>query len=77
MSRKIKITESQYKLIMNESWYNPNKVYRKDYIDFMFRNAPRELKRIVNNLQPFNCGDNLGECVTIPEVLFTYIKGRY
>ncbi len=77
MSKKIKITESQYKLIMNESWYNPDNVYRKEYIEFMFRKAPRELKRILNNLQPFNCSDNLSECVTIPEVLFTYLRGRY
>lgn len=77
---KIKITESQYNKILKESYYNSDKLYNKDYIYSMFRKSPSQLKRIVYNLEIIDCIDGNGdlkECVKIPEVLFTYISGRY
>ncbi len=46
----------------------------------IFKKSPLELKRIVYNLETIDCIDGNGdlkECVKIPEVLFTYISGRY
>ena len=42
--------------------------------------APRDIKNIVKSLEVIGCIDgagNLSQCVKIPEVLFTYISGRY
>jgi len=78
--KKIKLTESQYKNILKESYYDSNKLYSKDYIYKVFKRSPSELKRIVNNLEVIECTDGNGdlmECVKISEVLFTYINGRY
>jgi hypothetical protein len=80
MRKKIKITESQYKNMLKESYYDSDKLYSKDYIYSLFRKSPLQLKRIVNNLDIIDCIDGNGdmrECVKIPEVLFTYISGRY
>lgn len=77
---KIIINEKQYKTILKESYYDSDKLYSKDYIYSIFKNSPLELKRIVYSLDTIDCVDgngNLRECVKIPEVLFTYISGRY
>lgn len=77
--RKIIITENQLKLV-RESYYDSNKLYSKQYIDNVTRNAPRDIKNIVNSLEIVGCVDgsgNLSQCVRIPEVLFVYVSGRY
>jgi hypothetical protein len=77
--RKIIITENQLKLV-RESYYDSNKLYSKQYIDNVTRNAPRDIKNIVNSIEIVGCIDgsgNLSQCVRIPEVLFIYISGRY
>ena len=77
---KIKITESQYSNILKESYYDSDKLYSKKYITSIFKKSPPELKRIVYNLEVIDCVDgsgNLSDCVKLPEVLFTYINGRY
>lgn len=77
--RRIIITENQLKLI-EESYYDSNKLYSKQYIDNVTRNAPRDIKNIVNSLEIIGCIDgsgNLSQCVRIPEVLFVYVSGRY
>jgi len=77
---KIKITESQYNNILKESYYDSDKLYSKNYIYSIFKDSPLELKRIVYSLEIVDCIDDSGdlrECVKIPEVLFTYISGRY
>jgi hypothetical protein len=78
--KKIKITESQYNKLLTESYYDPNKLYNKQYIENVTRNASREIRNIVNSLQVVGCNDNNGnftQCVRIPEFLFVYISGRY
>jgi hypothetical protein len=77
---KIRITESQYNKILTESYYDPNKLYSKQYIENVTRNAPRNIKNVVKGLEVIGCTDkngNMTQCVRLPEVLFVYISGRY
>jgi len=77
---KIVITENQLKKILNESYYDSEKLYNKQYIENVTAKAPREIKNIVRSLEVMGCYDRNGwhtQCVKIPEVLFTYISGRY
>lgn len=77
---KIRITESQYNKILTESYYDPNKLYSKQYIENVTRNAPINIKNVVKGLEVIGCTDkngNMSQCVRIPEVLFVYISGRY
>ncbi len=65
---------------MRESYFNSNKLYNKSYIDSVTKNADRNIKRIVKNLEVVKCKDkdnNTSDCVRIPEVVFVYINGRY
>lgn len=65
---------------INESYFDSNKLYNKSYIDSVTKNADRNIKRIINNLEVVKCKDknnNSTECVRIPEVVFVYINGRY
>lgn len=80
IKKKIIITENQLKRLVNESYYDRNKLYSKQYIENVTKNASREIKNIVNSLEIIGCVDgagNLSQCVRIPEVLFVYISGRY
>jgi hypothetical protein len=77
---KIIITESQYNKIITESYYDSDKLYTKQYIENVTRNASRDIKNIVKGLEVIGCTDkngNMTQCVRIPEVLFVYISGRY
>ena len=77
---KIKITESQYNKIITESYYDSDKLYSKQYIENVTRNASRDIKNVVKGLEVIGCTDkngNMTQCVRIPEVLFVYISGRY
>jgi len=77
---KIRLTESQYNKILTESYYDPNKLYSKQYIENVTRNAPINIKNVVKGLEVIGCTDkngNMTQCVRIPEVLFVYISGRY
>jgi hypothetical protein len=77
---KIIITESQYNKIITESYYDSDKLYTKQYIENVTRNASRDIKNIVKGLEVIGCTDkngNMTQCVKIPEVLFVYISGRY
>jgi len=76
---KIIINEKQYKTILKESYYDSDKLYSKQYIENVTRNANRDIKNIVKGLEVIGCTDNRGnmtQCVRIPEVLFVYISGR-
>lgn len=77
---KIIITESQYNKIITESYYDSDKLYTKQYIENVTRNASRDIKNVVKGLEVIGCTDkngNMTQCVKIPEVLFVYISGRY
>ncbi len=77
---KIRISESQYNKIITESYYDSDKLYSKQFIENVTRNANRDIKNIVKGLEVIGCTDrygNMTQCVRIPEVLFVYISGRY
>jgi len=77
---KIIITESQYNKIITETYYDSDKLYSKQYIENVTRNASRDIKNVVKGLEVIGCTDkngNMTQCVKIPEVLFVYISGRY
>jgi len=77
---KIIVTENQLKKIITESYYDSDKLYSKQYIENVTRNAPRNIKNVVKGLEVIGCTDkngNMTQCVRIPEVLFVYISGRY
>ncbi len=77
---KIIINEKQYKTILRESYYDSDKLYSKQYIENITKNANRDIKNIVRSLEVIGCTDgngNMTQCVRIPEVLFVYVSGRY
>jgi len=77
---KIKITENQLNKIITESYYDSDKLYSKQYIENVTRNAPINIKNVVKGLEVIGCTDkngNMSQCVRLPEVLFVYISGRY
>ena len=77
---KIRISESQYNKIITESYYDSDKLYSKQYIENVTRNADRNIKNIVRGLEIVGCTDTNGnktQCVRIPEILFVYISGKY
>ena len=78
--RIIRINERQLNKIITESYYDSDKLYSKQFIENVTRNANRDIKNIVKGLEIIGCTDrygNMTQCVRIPEVLFVYISGRY
>jgi hypothetical protein len=76
---KIIISETQYcKLILE--YYNPDKLYLKDYVIDRLKRAPRELKKYIKGLPTIPCEDSEGNeriCTKIPEVIYVYFSGNY
>ena len=65
---------------LEESYYDKDKLYSKAYIEKVMAKAPKNLKKYLNNLEQFDCVDKQGNphlCVKIPEVLHTFLTGRY
>jgi hypothetical protein len=63
---KIIITESQYNKIITESYYDSDKLYTKQYIENVTRNASRDIKNMVKGLEVIGCTDkngNMTQCV--------------
>jgi hypothetical protein len=78
--RKVIITEKQLRGIIEESYYDSQKLYSKEYIVNVTRTAPSNIKNIVRGLEILGCTDrdgNTTQCVRIPEIIFVYISGRY
>lgn len=78
--KKVIISERQLKNIIEESYYDSQKLYSKQYIENSTRTAPQQIKNVVRGLEVIACTDRDGnstQCVRIPEVLFVYISGRY
>jgi hypothetical protein len=80
---KIKLTETQLisliKRVIKES-YDPDKLYSRDYVVYMLKKGPRELKKYVKELPYIDCTKSNGEkhiCTKIPEVVEIFITGRY
>ena len=78
--RKVIITEKQLRGIIEESYYDSQKLYSKEYIVNVTRTAPSNIKNIVRGLEILGSTDrdgNTTQCVRIPEIIFVYISGRY
>jgi hypothetical protein len=63
---KIIINEKQYKTILKESYYDSDKLYSKQFIENVTRNANRDIKNIVRSLEIIGCTDrygNMTQCV--------------
>lgn len=81
---KIIITESQYKKISGNKvlleQYNPDRLYSKEHIVRVLKNAPRNLKSYIKSLDNIPCIGPNGEstiCTKIPEIVYVYMTGRY
>lgn len=60
--------------------YNSNRLYPKDEILRLLKNAPIELRKIVRKLPDIPCENDKGErtiCTKIPETIHVYLTGRY
>jgi hypothetical protein len=80
------LTETQLKSIiesvnsknnMNESIYDSQKLYSKEYINSVTKTAPKYIKKVIKNLPEYDCPNRPGLCVKIPEVIFQYIRGNF
>ena len=92
---KILVTESQIdKLVSNYSdqgnyetnesvileQYDSSRLYPKQEILRLLKNAPIELRKIARKLPDIPCENDKGErtiCTKIPETIHVYLTGRY
>ena len=83
MSKNIIILESKLisliEPVINENYYNPDKLYDKEYVISILKKAPRHLKSLLNKLDDIPCKNSKGEsrrCTKIPAVLHAYMWDR-
>ena len=83
MSKNIIILESKLisliETVINENYYNPDKLYDTEYVISVLKKAPRHLKSLLNKLEDIPCKNSKGEskrCTKIPEVLHVYFWNR-
>jgi hypothetical protein len=65
--------------VINENYYNPDKLYDTEYVISVLKKAPRHLKSLLNKLEDIPCKNSKGEskrCTKIPEVLHVYFWNR-
>lgn len=65
--------------IMNENYYEPDKLYDKEYVISILKKAPRHLKSLYEKLDDIPCKNSKGEsrrCTKIPAVLHAYMWDR-
>ena len=85
MKKKVRLTESQLtsliKKVIEEQYYDSERLYYKDAIINSLKRGPRELKKYINKLPSIPCTDpETGKdytCTRIPEVIYVYISGNY
>ena len=68
------------KRILKEGYYDPEKLYSRQYVVTATENAPSHIKKMVRELKPIKCLTPKGDptiCVKLPEFLHVYITGRY
>jgi hypothetical protein len=83
MSKNIIILESKLisliETVINENYYNPDKLYDTEYVISVLKKAPRHLKSLLNKLDDIPCKNSKGEsrrCTKIPAVLHDYMWDR-
>jgi len=84
MGKTIRLTESKLvdliESIINEDYYDSNKLYNRDYIVFKLKNGPRELRKYIKTLPEIECRDSQGNkaiCTKIPQVIHVFLMGNY
>jgi hypothetical protein len=85
MKKVIRLTESELidviEGLLNENYYDRDRLYLRDYIVARLSRAPRELKSYIKNLPSIPCKNkDTGEeqiCTKIPEVVHVYLMGNY
>lgn len=77
---KVVVTESQYKRVMSEGYYDSDKLYPRDYIIGRLKRAPKYMRDYIKNLPHIECTDNQGTpsvCTKIPEVVYHFLFGNF
>jgi len=77
---KVIVTESQYKRVISEEYYNSDKLYPRDYIIGRLKRGPKYMKEYIKNLPYIECTDNQGVqsiCTKIPEVVYHFLFGNF
>jgi hypothetical protein len=85
MSKKVRLTESELvsliSTLINEDYYDGDRLYSRDYIVNRLSRGPRELKKYIKTLPHIPCkNNNTGEdeiCTKIPQVIHVYLTGNY
>ena len=85
MSKKITLKESELisliSKVINEEYYNSDKLYNRDYIVTKLSRGPKELKKYIKTLPSIPCtNNNTGQediCTKIPQVIHVYLTGNY
>ncbi len=77
---KLIITESQLKYL-TEQFYDPNKLYSRDYIIDRIKDAPRYIKKLGDNLDYIPMVHKVTKekvyFTTISQQLYQYLFGNY
>ena len=83
MSKNIIILESKLisliETVINENYYNPDKLYDMEYIISILKKAPRDLKPLLDKLDNIPYENSNGEIrnyTKIPAVLHAYMWNR-
>lgn len=77
---KVIVTESQYKRVISEEYYDSDKLYPRDYIVGRLKRGPKYMKEYIKNLPYIECTDNQGvqsTCTKIPEVVYHFLFGNF
>ena len=83
-SKVLRLTESEMisliERIIEEQYFDSEKLYSRDYIISRLERGPKELKKFIKHLPYIECADKDGNshvCTKIPEVIHVFLKGRY
>lgn len=85
MGKKIIVKESELisiiQRVINEQYYDGDKLYRRDYVVSRLSKGPAELKKYIKTLPSIACKNNdTGQtetCTKIPQVIYVYLTGNY
>jgi hypothetical protein len=83
-SKVLRLTESEMisliERIIEEQYFDSEKLYNRDYIVRRLERGPSELKKFIKHLPYIDCTDKEGNshvCTKIPEVIHVFLTGRY
>ena len=77
---KVIVSESQYKRVMSEGYYDSDKLYPREYIVGRLKRSPKYMREYIKNLPYIECTDGDGNsmiCTKIPEVVYQFLFGNF